>query len=231
MAERSRRKRSRCGARRAELGAPRPGAADRSRGAWRIARPAGWRRAPRRSGPQPTEVNRGNDVLGQIFGSKDVSRTFGAERGGHLGARPVPAEEDAADGRDGHRGPHCETAVRRRLQRRRRRSARGAARRQVGRACLGLGGLRSMLDMTATATRSTTFSGWRVGGEADHRSANLNSRCLTITSAGSPAPAASARCCAGSDRSPRCSPVPSAPGDCFRLRTRAPRAGVHDRHR
>jgi hypothetical protein len=26
-------------------------------------------------GPQPTNVNRGNDVLGQIFGSKDVSRT------------------------------------------------------------------------------------------------------------------------------------------------------------
>lgn len=25
--------------------------------------------------PEPTEVNRGNDVLGQIFGSKDVSRT------------------------------------------------------------------------------------------------------------------------------------------------------------
>jgi hypothetical protein len=26
-------------------------------------------------GPQPTDLNRGNDVLGQIFGSKDVSRT------------------------------------------------------------------------------------------------------------------------------------------------------------
>jgi hypothetical protein len=26
-------------------------------------------------GPEPTDVNRGNDVLGQIFGSKDVSRT------------------------------------------------------------------------------------------------------------------------------------------------------------
>ena len=26
-------------------------------------------------GPQPTPVNRGNDVLGQIFGSRDVSRT------------------------------------------------------------------------------------------------------------------------------------------------------------
>ena len=26
-------------------------------------------------GPQPTDVSRGNDVLGQIFGSKDVSRT------------------------------------------------------------------------------------------------------------------------------------------------------------
>ena len=26
-------------------------------------------------GPEPTEIERGNDVLGQIFGSKDVSRT------------------------------------------------------------------------------------------------------------------------------------------------------------
>jgi hypothetical protein len=26
-------------------------------------------------GPQPTNIDRGNDVLGQIFGSKDVSRT------------------------------------------------------------------------------------------------------------------------------------------------------------
>lgn len=26
-------------------------------------------------GPQPTDLNRGNEVLGQIFGSKDVSRT------------------------------------------------------------------------------------------------------------------------------------------------------------
>jgi hypothetical protein len=25
--------------------------------------------------PRPTQVSRGNDVLGQIFGSKDVSRT------------------------------------------------------------------------------------------------------------------------------------------------------------
>ena len=35
--------------------------------------------------PQPTDVNRGNDVLGQIFGSKDVSRTVAFEASNRSG--------------------------------------------------------------------------------------------------------------------------------------------------
>ncbi len=35
--------------------------------------------------PQPTDLNRGNDLLGQIFGSKDVSR---AVAGGGLATMP-----------------------------------------------------------------------------------------------------------------------------------------------
>ncbi len=35
--------------------------------------------------PQPTNVNRGNDVLGQIFGSKDVSRTVAANAASRSG--------------------------------------------------------------------------------------------------------------------------------------------------
>jgi hypothetical protein len=36
-------------------------------------------------GPQPTDVSRGNDVLGQIFGSKDVSRTVAANAASRSG--------------------------------------------------------------------------------------------------------------------------------------------------
>lgn len=36
-------------------------------------------------GPQPTDVSRGNDVLGQIFGSKDVSRTVAANASSQSG--------------------------------------------------------------------------------------------------------------------------------------------------
>lgn len=36
-------------------------------------------------GPQPTDVNRGNDVLGQIFGSRDVSRTVAANAASRSG--------------------------------------------------------------------------------------------------------------------------------------------------
>lgn len=38
--------------------------------------------------PQPTNVNRGNDVLGQIFGSKDVSRTVAQNAAENTGLSP-----------------------------------------------------------------------------------------------------------------------------------------------
>lgn len=38
--------------------------------------------------PQPTNVNRGNDVLGQIFGSKDVSRTVAQSAAAKSGLDP-----------------------------------------------------------------------------------------------------------------------------------------------
>ena len=38
--------------------------------------------------PQPTNVNRGNDVLGQIFGSKDVSRTVAQNAASKTGLNP-----------------------------------------------------------------------------------------------------------------------------------------------
>lgn len=38
--------------------------------------------------PQPTNVNRGNDVLGQIFGSKDVSRTVAQNAASNTGLSP-----------------------------------------------------------------------------------------------------------------------------------------------
>jgi hypothetical protein len=39
--------------------------------------------------PQPTNVNRGNDVLGQIFGSKDVSRTVAQNAAAQSGLDPA----------------------------------------------------------------------------------------------------------------------------------------------
>ena len=38
--------------------------------------------------PQPTDVNRGNEVLGQIFGSKDVSRTVAQHASAQSGLDP-----------------------------------------------------------------------------------------------------------------------------------------------
>jgi hypothetical protein len=38
--------------------------------------------------PQPTDVNRGNDVLGQIFGSKDVSRAVAQNAASQSGLDP-----------------------------------------------------------------------------------------------------------------------------------------------
>lgn len=40
-------------------------------------------------GPEPTEVSRGNDVLGHIFGSKDVSRSVAADAAGKTGIDPA----------------------------------------------------------------------------------------------------------------------------------------------
>ena len=40
-------------------------------------------------GPQPTNVARGNDVLGQIFGSPDVSRTVASRASSQTGLDPV----------------------------------------------------------------------------------------------------------------------------------------------
>jgi hypothetical protein len=39
-------------------------------------------------GPQPTDLNRGNDVLGKIFGSKDVSRTVAQDAAAKTGLQP-----------------------------------------------------------------------------------------------------------------------------------------------
>ncbi len=39
--------------------------------------------------PQPTDVSRGNDVLGQIFGSKDVSRAVAAKASAQSGLDPA----------------------------------------------------------------------------------------------------------------------------------------------
>jgi len=38
--------------------------------------------------PQPTDIGRGNDVLGQIFGSKDVSRAVAQDAAAHSGLSP-----------------------------------------------------------------------------------------------------------------------------------------------
>ena len=39
--------------------------------------------------PQPTNINRGNDVLGQIFGSRDVSRAVAQNAAGQTGLDPA----------------------------------------------------------------------------------------------------------------------------------------------
>ena len=39
-------------------------------------------------GPQETDVSKGNDILGQIFGSKDVSRTVAGHAAGETGLDP-----------------------------------------------------------------------------------------------------------------------------------------------
>ena len=104
--------------------------------------------------PQPTDVSRGNDVLGQIFGSKDVSRTVAQNAASQIGPRPGPAQEDAADAGDAGRRLHGQAAggARRAVgrQRRARRSAGRPARRPRRGGAAGAqpsGGLGSMLDL------------------------------------------------------------------------------------
>ena len=41
------------------------------------------------TGPEPTEVNKGNDILGQIFGSKDVSRQVAGQAAQTSGLDPA----------------------------------------------------------------------------------------------------------------------------------------------
>ena len=50
--------------------------------------------------PRPTDVSAGNDVLGQIFGSEDVSRTVARDAAGAVRARPGAPEENAAGAGD-----------------------------------------------------------------------------------------------------------------------------------
>lgn len=40
-------------------------------------------------GPEATDINKGNEVLGQIFGSKEVSRTVAADAAGKTGIDPA----------------------------------------------------------------------------------------------------------------------------------------------
>ncbi len=44
-------------------------------------------------GPEPTDVARGNDVLGEIFGSPDVSRTLAADVGARTGIDPATLKQ------------------------------------------------------------------------------------------------------------------------------------------
>ncbi len=46
---------------------------------------------------QPTEVDKGNQILGQLFGSKDGSRAVAAQAAALSGVRTFIAQKDAAD--------------------------------------------------------------------------------------------------------------------------------------
>ena len=52
---------------------------------------------------EPTQVDKGNQILGQLFGSKDGSRAVAASAAAESGVRAVTLEEDAPDPRDGRR--------------------------------------------------------------------------------------------------------------------------------
>jgi hypothetical protein len=132
--------------------------------------------------PQPTDVRPGNDVLGQIFGSKDVSRAVAQNAASQSGLAPgllqkmlpilamlisgymARQHSGGAGATGGGGGP--------------RRSARRPARRASRRCCLHPAGRDCPADwagsarcwmQTATATRSTTSSGWPARRCADRR--------------------------------------------------------------
>jgi len=44
-------------------------------------------------GPEPTDITRGNDVLGEIFGSADVSRTLAADVAARTGIDPATLKQ------------------------------------------------------------------------------------------------------------------------------------------
>jgi Bacterial protein of unknown function (DUF937) len=60
--------------------------------------------------PQPTNVSLGNEVLGRVFGSKDVSRAVAQNAASQSGLDPSLLKKDASDARDACRRLHGETA-------------------------------------------------------------------------------------------------------------------------
>jgi hypothetical protein len=64
--------------------------------------------------PRATNVDTGNDILAQIFGSKDVSRTVAQNASARTGIDPALLQADAADPRDAGRRLHGQGQSRRR---------------------------------------------------------------------------------------------------------------------
>ena len=60
---------------------------------------------------EPTQVHKGDEILGQIFGSKDGSRAVAASASAQSGVATFAPEEDAADPRDGRCGLRDEAAM------------------------------------------------------------------------------------------------------------------------
>ncbi|MCS6947190.1 MAG: DUF937 domain-containing protein [Steroidobacteraceae bacterium] len=113
--------------------------------------------------PQPTDIGRGNDVLGQIFGSKEVSRSVASHAAAQSGLDPAILKKML---------PILAMLVAGYMAR-----AGGGSATPAGRGALGglgglLGGLlgggrsasapgsRACSTWTATAFRSMTFSAW-----------------------------------------------------------------------
>ncbi len=133
--------------------------------------------------PQPTDVSPGNDVLGQIFGSKDVSRAVAQNAASQSGLAPgllqkmLPMLAMLISGYMARQ--HSGGAASNRRWRGPGRSARrpaGRAGRWCGCCTRGRGIARAdsagsvrCSMRTATATRSTTSSGWPARRCADRR--------------------------------------------------------------